>query len=129
LGAATLFTPYFANQVKGAVVGAVSGPITSSAPPTTVSTVSPPGINGGTPQTMTITGTGLGQIQSAIVTQEDNSELPISAANVNVLNDSAIQVTASLPSPKNPPKFYSSQIFLVTKAGQRIAAQKSVDVS
>jgi hypothetical protein len=119
LGAAALFTPYLANQVKSAVVGVASaqaGTVSVAAP--SVTSLSPVVPSSG-PQVIIVTGTGFAQIQSAVCTRQDGGEI---SANVNVLTAGAVQVTVTLPAPTTAGTRYSSTLTLLTSTGQRIVA-------
>jgi len=118
VGAAALFTPYLANQVKSAVVG-VANPQGGTTPPSVVS-LSPSAVTNGAPQIIIVKGTGLTEIQSAVSTRQDGTEIPIDAADINVLNDGALQATVTMPAPRPAGTTYSSTLTLITGGGQRI---------
>ncbi len=128
VGAAALFTPYLANQIKSAAIGianaqsAAPSSAASSAPTATVTSISPNVVHGGAPQVLTATGAGLTTVQSAVCTLENGSESPIAPANVNVLNAGAVQVNVTMPMPVTAGKAYSSTLTLVTNGGQRVIA-------
>lgn len=120
-GGAALFTPYIANQIKGAVNGVVNGP---SSPGTTaasmVTAFSPKGIQSGNPQKISVTGANLLPIQGATYTSENGAESQLPTANVNVLNGGAVELTMTMASPQTPGTPYPSTLVLLTKDGQRI---------
>jgi hypothetical protein len=122
-GSAALFAPYLANQIKSAVIGVANGP-TGSTPGglPSVSSLSPNTISGGAAEKLTVTGSNLDQAQSAICTFQDGSESPIPAANVNILNAGAVELTVTMPAPKIVGSPYQSTFTLLTSGGQRISA-------
>jgi hypothetical protein len=123
LGAAALFTPYLANQIKSAAIGVASAQAGASTPSSaSITSISPKTIAGGGPEILTASGNGLAQVQSAICTLENGSESPVPSANVNVLNAGAVQVNVTMPAPLAAGKPYSSTLTFVTNSGQRIAA-------
>jgi hypothetical protein len=122
VSAAALFTPYLANQIKSAVIGVVNGPSQSSpgAAPM-VTAFSPMVVSSGVPQQITVTGSNLTQIQSAICTLQNGSEAPISSSSVNVLNGGAVEVTVTMPPPQPAQTPYQSTLSLLTNTSQRIS--------
>jgi hypothetical protein len=71
---------------------------------------------------MSLTGSGLTQVQSAICTLESGNESPIPPANVNVLNAGAVEVTVTMSAPQVSTTPYQSTLTLMTNIGQRISA-------
>jgi hypothetical protein len=123
LGAAALFAPYLANQIKGAAIGVANAQAAASASSSgSVTSISPKSVPGGGPQMLTASGIGLAQVQSALCTLENGSESPIASASVNVLNAGAVQVSVTMPAPTMAGTPYSSMLTLVTNTGQRIVA-------
>jgi hypothetical protein len=123
VGAAALFTPYLANQIKGAVIGVANGPTGSSqATAPVITAFSPKGVQSGTPQVINITGSNLTQIQSAICTDQDGSEVPITSSSVNVQNAGAVQITVTMLAVRPAGSTYQSVLTLVTDTNQRIHA-------
>ena len=87
MGGAALFTPYIANQIKGAVTGVVNGPVAPSGGPSVSATAfSPKTVQSGVPQKINVNGINLAQIQGAIYTLQGGAEHPLAATNINVLN-------------------------------------------
>lgn len=121
VGAAALFTPYLANQIKSAVIGVANGPASTTPSTTaTVTSLSPRTISGAVVQEVSMTGSSLSQVQSAVCTLENGGESSISVANVNVLNSGAVEVTVTMPAPQVPGSPYQSTFTLVTNSGQRV---------
>jgi len=120
-GGAALFTPYIANQIKGAVTGVVNGPLpTSGAQAITATAFSPKNIKSGSPRTISISGTNLALIQGAICTDQNGAEHPLPSTSVNVLNAGAVEITLAMDPPQIAAAPYQSTLTLLTKDGQRI---------
>ena len=122
MGAAALFTPYLANQIKGAVVGVANAQAGDSSTAGLVTSISPKTTTSGGPRMLSVSGSALGQVQSAVCTLENGSEAPVTSANVNVLNTGAVQVTVTMPAPAVAGTPYISTLTLLTNSGQRIPA-------
>jgi hypothetical protein len=121
VGGAAIFTPYIANQIKGAVTGVASAQNSSSgAVAATATAFSPKVVQGGTAQKISVSGSNLQQAQGAIYTSQSGAESQLPAANVHVLNGGAIELMLTMDPPKVVGTPYQSTLTLLTKDGQRI---------